>query len=90
MASEEYQEAFVWYEKAQKGLGERFEKMVEQQLLKIIQHPEHYSISKHPYREAAIDVFPYVIVYKLNKRKRAIYISAIYHTKRHPKFKYRK
>lgn len=26
LASEEYQEAFVWYEKAQKGLGERFEK----------------------------------------------------------------
>lgn len=32
----------------------------------------------------------YVIVYKINKRKKLIYISAIYHTKRNPKYKYRK
>ena len=90
LADQEYLDAFIWYENAQKGLGDRFEKMVEHQLLKIIQQPEHYHISKRPYREAAVDFFPYTIVYKINKKKKVIYISAIYHTKRNPKYKFRK
>ena len=40
--------------------------------------------------KVATEIFPYVIVYKINKRKKLIYISAIYHTKRNPKYKYRK
>jgi hypothetical protein len=72
------------------GLGERFEKMVEKQVEQIIQHPENYHISKASYREVSTEVFPYTIVYKLNKRKKLIYISAIYHNKRNPQHKYRK
>ncbi len=34
-ADNEYLEAYQWYEQKQKGLGERFEKMVEQRLRQI-------------------------------------------------------
>jgi hypothetical protein len=90
VAKQEYEESYLWYEQEQVGLGDRFEKRTEQILLQITQYPEHYGYSKIPYREATIEGFPYTIVYKLNKRKRQIFISAIYHTKRHPKHKYRK
>lgn len=89
-AEEEYFEAYQWYEEKQKGLGERFEKMVELRLQQITLNPENYGFCKTPYREASTDFFPYTIVYKLNKKKRLIYIAAIYHSKRNPKHKYRK
>ncbi len=78
-ADKEYLQAYQWYEQEQKGLGERFEKMVEKRLLQIADNPEHYGISKTPYREASTDVFPYTIGYTLNKRKKLIYVAAIYH-----------
>jgi hypothetical protein len=36
-------------------------------------------------REAEVDVFPYLIVYKINDRKKEIYISSVHHTKKHPR-----
>lgn len=45
-ANNEYVEAYQWYEQEQMGLGERFEKMVEQRLQQITQHPENYSLIK--------------------------------------------
>jgi len=89
-ADREYIEAYQWYEKEKKGLGARFERMVGLHVQQIIDAPENYHYSKAPYREVATEVFPYVIVYKINKRKKLIFISAIYHTKRNPKYKYRK
>ena len=63
------------------GLGERFEQMVEMRLQQISRHPEHYKISEASYREVSVDIFPFTIVYKVNKKKKLIYVSAIYHTK---------
>ncbi len=89
-AEDEYKKAFQKYEQDQTGLGERFETMVEKRLEQIAEHPEFYHIGKAPFREVAVEFFPYCIVYKFNKRKKQINISSIYHTKRHPRHKYRK
>ncbi len=57
----------------------------------IILHPEAYgSRSNKTFREAKVEFFPYLIVYKIKKRTKEIYISSIYHTKKHPRKKYRK
>lgn len=88
-AEQEYVEAFRWYEKQRPGLGYRFEEYIEKCLKKIVSHPEHYSIIKGQYREASTEIFPYAIVYKVNKRKKLIYISAVYHHKRNPDKKFR-
>jgi hypothetical protein len=43
----------------------------------IILHPEAYdSKGNIKFREAQVDIFPYLIVYKVNRRKRKIYISS--------------
>ncbi len=89
-AEKEYAEAHAWYEEKKEGLGERFESMVKKCLSRILDNPEIYGFSKGSYREALIDVFPYTIVYKVTKREKAIYISAIYHTSRNFRKKYRR
>jgi len=89
-AENEYLAAYAWYEEKQQGLGERFESEIEKQLEEIRLNPLIYHFSKGNYREALVLHFPFSIVYFLNKKKKTIYISAIFHTSRNPKGKYRK
>jgi plasmid stabilization system protein ParE len=90
-ARKEYIEAYIWYETKQKGLGERFMRAIRGKIESLSEHPETYSSkSRADYREAAAEIFPYIIVYKIYKSKKEIFISAIYHTSRHPKRKYRR
>jgi plasmid stabilization system protein ParE len=91
LTKKDYDEAYEWYEDRQKGLGEQFLKAVRQKIEDIVSHPEVYSSkSNKRFREARVDVFPYLIVYKISKRKKEIYISSIHHAKKHPRKKYRK
>src|SRR3954469_17671038 len=91
LTRQDYDEAYEWYEDRQSGLGERFLKAVRKKIEEIVLHPEVYSSkSNKGFREAGVDFFPYVIVYKINKRKKEIYISSIHHAKKRPRKKYRK
>ncbi|MDQ3681961.1 MAG: type II toxin-antitoxin system RelE/ParE family toxin [Bacteroidota bacterium] len=76
LTRQDYDAAFAWYEDKQKNLGERFIKAVRQKIEEIILHPEAYgSRSNKTFREAKVEFFPYLIVYKINKRTKEIYIS---------------
>jgi mRNA-degrading endonuclease RelE of RelBE toxin-antitoxin system len=87
-AEKEYLDACNWYEQQTSGLGQRFKAAVFTQLEQINKNPEAYSQKKGRYRESRTEVFPYVIVYTINKD--LLYIAAIYHTSRNPVKKYRK
>lgn len=87
-AEKEYLDACNWYEQETIGLGQRFKAAVFKQLEQINKNPEAYSQKKGSYRESRTEVFPYVIVYTINKD--LLYIAAIYHTSRNPVKKYRK
>ena len=81
----------VWlYESSKTGLGEEFAATIKKMIDEIIRHPQTYS-SKYNlnYREAIIRKFPHVIVYKINERKKEIFIASIHHAKKHPRLKYR-
>lgn len=87
----DYLEAYTWYEDAKEGLGERFLKMVRAKLEQIGNHPEAFSQkTKSGYREAAVEIFPYIIVYKLYKKDKVIFINSVIHQKRHPRRRIRK
>ena len=91
LTQRDYDEAYTWYEDQQKGLGERFIKAVRQKIEEIAFHPElNSSKSNKKFREVKVEFFPYLVVYKINKRTREVYISSIYHTKKDPRKKYRK
>lgn len=84
-------EAYEWYEDKSEGLGERFLKAVRRKIEEIVTNPETYgSKGRKGYREARIDFFPYLIVYKIYKKGKTIFITSIHHTKKRPDKKYRK
>lgn len=89
-ADKEYKEAAQWYEIQRIGLGEIFIESVRKKLLFIQQYPERYSKQKTNFRETPVELFPYTIVYIFYKLKKTIIVTAIYHTSRDPKKKYRK
>jgi hypothetical protein len=87
----DYQDAYSWYENAKVGLGERFLGMVRVTLEQIKKNPEAFSQkTKSGYRAAAVEVFPYIIVYKLYKKDKVVFINSVIHQKKHPRKRHRK
>jgi len=89
-ASKEFSEAVLWYEIQKRGLGTRFAMAVDILITKIQNNPQLFGYSKKPFREASVPLFPYNIVFKINSKKKIIYISAVFNTNRNPKKKHRK
>jgi plasmid stabilization system protein ParE len=91
LIANDYEEAYSWYESKLPGLGERFLAAVRLKIESIAAHPQNFSSKGNlKFREAIVDDFPFVIVYKINKRRREVLISSIHHMKKHPRKKYRK
>lgn len=77
-------EAWEWYEDRQEGLGYRFKEKLYECIKRIEKSPERYPERKKKYREALVDVFPYIVVYRIHKRKKIIAIASVFHTRRSP------
>ena len=91
LAAEDLSKGYDWYEDKQVGLGERFLKAVRNKINEIAIHPEIYSSrERKEFREVKVEFFPFLIVYKVFKRKQQVYISTIHNTSKHPRKKYRK
>lgn len=88
-ATKEIQNSFVWYENRAKDLGVRFVKFIDITIELIQQNPKGFPNKKGPYREAALKIFPYQIIYEYIEDKQTVYILHVFHTKRHPKIKYK-
>ncbi len=89
-AEAEFNESYIWYGLQQNGLEEKFRFEVDGVLKKIQTNPRYFSYCKKPYRQAILKVFPFIIVFKITDHNNSIFISAIYHTNRNPKKKFRK
>ncbi|HET7118909.1 MAG TPA: hypothetical protein VFI29_20625 [Hanamia sp.] len=87
----DFNEGFAWYENKKKGLGFEFLNEIEGTINKIVAHPGSFGSKGNPlYREALLKGFPYVIVYRIYSRKKEIFISALHHTSKSPRKKYRR
>ncbi len=87
----DFDEGFTWYENKRKGLGDEFLLDIEKKIDVILNQPEAFGSKGHLYyREALLDRFPYVIVYRIYKRKKEIFISSVHHTKKSVGKKYRR
>jgi plasmid stabilization system protein ParE len=73
-AQKEITEAWNWYEDRQPGLGDRFLKELRTRIEKIEQTPERYPTRFRSYKETPVPVFPFLIIYRINKRKKLIRI----------------
>lgn len=89
-AKKELFEAVAWYDDKQIGLGDRFKNELYKRINAIETHPERYATKSPPYRETRMEVFPYLIIYRIDMPKNIIVITSIFHTSRNPKKKYKK
>lgn len=87
-AYQEFFEAWEWYEQVQIGLGDRFRNELFKTVQIIANNPVQYAIRKSPYREALIEVFPYLIIYQVIEKKNKIAIVSVFHSSRNPIMKY--
>jgi toxin ParE1/3/4 len=86
-AEVELSESFDWYEEQQQGLGNRFYKEVNACLESIRNNPELYVIRyDEAIRTATLRVFPFLIIYWIDKPNQTVYIISIFHTSRNPQY----
>ena len=89
-AKSELLETWIWYEERQEGLGERFKEKVFECINNIEQNPYRYPERKKNYREGLVDIFLYLIIYRVLKRRKLVLIVSVFHTKRNYKLKYKR
>ena len=89
-ATQEYVDAYEWYEQKQSGMGERFILSVDEAIADIVSHPATGRSEASIYRVKTIKIFPYIILYEVIEKRKEIYIEAIYHGKRNPKNKFKR
>lgn len=89
-AETEFEESYLWYEKQQINLGDKFAEEVYKRLELISKFPERYPQRLKGYRESPINIFPYIIIYKFDRTKRQIAVISIFQTNRNPAKKYKK
>ncbi|HEY4060498.1 MAG TPA: type II toxin-antitoxin system RelE/ParE family toxin [Puia sp.] len=87
-ARKELLDAWDWYDDRWNGLGDRFVGEINKTLEQIEKTPERYAEQKNGFRETKIKIFPYLIIYRIQKRKKIVAISSIFHTSRSPRKKY--
>ena len=85
-AENELAEAFEWYEEQLAGLGNKLYKEVDYYLTAIGSNPYHYPIKyKGELHTVALNKFPYLIIYWVDKINNLIIVVSIFHTSREPK-----
>lgn len=84
-ARKEIIQAYLYYEKEQKGLGERFLTHLDGYFTRIGNNPDHYPEKRPPYREAFMQVFPYLIIYEIIDNTVIVY--SVFNTRRDPEKK---
>lgn len=80
--------AWTWYEDKNPGLGDKFLNEVYKRITQIEANPERYPQRKHSFHETIVKIFPYLIIYRIEKRMKLIIITSIFHTSRNPRKKY--
>ncbi len=89
-ANEDFFDSYFFYETRSAGLGEDFYIEIQAAYAIIKKHPLRNRIIKGNYRVYNLKKFPFQIIYTYNKIRDRISISAIYHTSKNPKKRFRK
>lgn len=80
----ELEDADLYYEFQQAGLGTRFKLSVKESIKRILQFPFSWPFEKDEIRKCILSRFPYKILYSIEEDH--IFIIAIAHTHRKPNY----
>lgn len=89
LAQKDILEAAAWYNSKNKGLGMRFVNEIRLKVLFIKENPQAFAIRYDDICCVVLDVFPFMIHYKLDKKNNLIIVIAVFHTSLDPE-KWRK
>jgi plasmid stabilization system protein ParE len=81
-AEADLDEAYLWYEHQQGGLGRDFLECVEAVFDRIVATPEMHAVAYRSVRLALLRRFPYVVCYVLEEN--TVDVIAVYHGHRDP------
>jgi mRNA-degrading endonuclease RelE of RelBE toxin-antitoxin system len=87
-AKQDMADAMQWYASKSKNLDLRFFSTVQETVFSIQQNPFAFKKIYKTFRQTAVRVFPYVIIYEVQKNLVTIY--AVFNTWQHPKKKLRR
>ena len=85
-AKQELNEAYAYYERAQKGLGKKFKVAVREAVLGITSMPEAHSKVWNDIRRVRVKGFKYYVIHYLVETARITVIS-VFHTSRDPRIR---
>ena len=80
----EYQEAIEFYNLQSEGLGNKFFSEIDRTISIIRNYPEGFTEYTKNTRKAVVNIFPYNIIYSIQKEK--IIVIAIAHQHRKPNY----
>ncbi|NMM49015.1 type II toxin-antitoxin system RelE/ParE family toxin [Marinigracilibium pacificum] len=81
-AESDIYDSYLWYEKQQSGLGEKFLKVLDEAEQAIITNPNAYQILyKKKIRAFVVNRFPYLILYIVNGKN--IDVISVFNTNQH-------
>jgi len=84
LAKLELEDAELYYEFQQEGLGKRFKLSIKEGITRILQFPMSWPFEKDEIRKCILARFPYKILYSIEEDH--IFIIAIAHTHRKPNY----
>ena len=84
VAFNDTEEAYLFYESKQAGLGERFLQSVEAAYSKLSKTPQHYGFigNKKDLRDIRVKHFPFVIVFQIISDQ--VLVLRVFNTSRNP------
>ncbi|HUM53179.1 MAG TPA: type II toxin-antitoxin system RelE/ParE family toxin [Chitinophagales bacterium] len=80
--------AYKYYGEIGENLIDKFDDDLEKTIERIKNNPKHFRKVKRENRQLLMDIFSYVVVYRLEKE--SILITRVFHTSRNPKYKFKK
>lgn len=88
-AEEEYEQSIEFYSEKSEKATINFIDTIDQSIALICKNPFTNKKKYKNYYEAILDVYPFTIVYAIEKEIELIVIISIYHHSRNPKYKYK-
>jgi plasmid stabilization system protein ParE len=88
-AQKELAESWAWYEDRLPGLGDRFTGEVLKRIRQIQDNPDRYPTRFKLYKEAQVDTFPFLIIFRIINKTNLIRVVSVFHTAQNPGKKYK-
>ena len=83
-ALRDIEETVIYYNEQQKNLGKKFAIEVQSTLNSIKRNPFYSSIRYNDIRCAFVNIFPFLVHYKIETDINTVKILSVYHTNRNP------